>query len=242
MKKLVVIYGPPRSATTFMLGALVQHVKCHGTDVLNADLGVSEIITHEGTNENPLIEINQVGEYSPILSLFEKLNVPDNEYLVIKAPGYCSAWEYFKNSPFDCKFIFVNRDKYEVGYSMMNHENSRKVLDFDIMSVDCPKDKIDFYQDLWNESKPEGRALLRVHWHLNSIHPDMKKASLCFNDYSGRQDAYKTYMNIINYLHIPGNESLEAALNLFKFKKTRPNVLKEFKRNCQNVIDKLGDF
>jgi len=231
MKNLCVIYGPPRSDTTFMLGALVQHPLCFGTDLLTKKAQIQEYTT----NENPFLRVDQIANYTTLEKLFQYYNVPDDGYLVIKAPGYCFAWEYFNKSPYNCKYIFVNRDPFECVKSMMSIDTIRDISNLSIESTSCPKDRFEFYQDIWNQSTIEGKCLLRWHYHIDNIPKKMKKVSLNLSDYTSRKKANEVYLKIISYLQIPGNKSLETTLSLFRHKKMTKNETLAITLACQET-------
>lgn len=238
MKKLIVIYGPPRSSTTFTLGCLVQHPYIFGQDPDKEKLSKGK------TNENGNIDVSNMGNYDEIERLFNVFEIPEYCYLVIKAPGYCMAWDYFNNSPYECKYIFTNREKWSCVNSMMNHEPSFNVLKLNLESTDCPRDRLSFYEKLWKESELEGRALLRYHWHVDTIHPDMKKQSLAI-DYTTRQKKIQNdfiYQNILFYLGIKDDECLRESLRLVKINNIKGGVKKDIKYKTNNVTIELGDF
>jgi len=224
MKKLLIIYGPPRSATSFMLGALVQHPLCFGSD----------------TNENSKT-FPSINSYEIIEKLFQSHNIPNNGYLVVASPKYCFNWKYFNNSSYACKYIYVQCDPFPCVKSMVNHDASIEMCTRSLEFTDCPKDKIKFYREIWDQSSTEGKALLRWHWHVNGIPMAMKKASLKLSDYKGRKKANEIYLKIISYLQIPGSPPLKEALALFNYKKMNKNEMMDMSTACQQTIYFLNE-
>jgi hypothetical protein len=244
MNKLIIIYGSPRTATSFTLGCLVQHPYCYG------EVPDTNTTLEYKTNENQNIPVNAlnkgIGNYKEIERLFDIYQVPEYAYLVIKAPGYCMAWDYFNNSPFDCKYIYTVRSPYGVIKSMLDHEDSLEIIKRPIESTDCPRNKINFYKKLWNESNFEGKAYLRYHWHVNSIHPDMLKKSLVLDQYQTKSVQPKkqniTYQLVMSYLQLKDDEAVKNGFTLFRYKKLNTQLRQEIKNKSYNVIQTLGEF
>jgi len=225
MKNLVIIYGPPRTASSFLLGALVQHRQCFGTDWFKGKkVG--------GTNENP--HLKSPGVLDGLWTEFVP-KATKGVYLILKAPGYCFAYPYFSNlEGYECKYIFVDRDPIEVADSMSTHDSSRTVLMMNLESTDCPNKKD--YQSLWDltedlpiELKIINRAIIRYHWHIKNIPYEMLKQSLNLAPYRVRKQGKETAKKIQDYLNIPPDNKMTLALNDFYYRTVSVKRQKEIK-------------
>lgn len=219
MKNLVIVYGPPRTASSFLVSALVQHKQCFGTDALK-----NEDSRELKTNENPLINIHGSSDDAETIDRLWQEHVPEGEkdcYLVLRAPGYCFAYPYFSNlKNYACKYIFVDRNPIEVADSMCNHEPSRSVLNRDLVGTDCPdREK---YNELWlaagrlnEEAAFINRALLRYDWHIKGTPGEMIEKSLVLKPYSSRKNSEQVAKKIEKYLSINPDEAMRKALGKF---------------------------
>ncbi len=207
MKKLVIIYGAPRTGTTAMLEALVQHHQCFGAKLKG---------NPRSTNENP-----KVGMPGGISKLWDQW-VPEGEdnCLVLKAPGYCSMYDYFSSlEGYKPYFIFTDRDHLEVIDSMMAHE-SNFVLDMDLESTSCPESMKEVIEPLWNKNykgdleRKVNRSALRYLWHVLSICSEMKREGF-YAHYLIRK-SYITLMDrLCSHLDIDPSDRLVQALSSF---------------------------
>ena len=235
MKNLIIIYGPPRTASSFLLGALVQHRQCFGTDWFK-DKKVG------GTNENPQLK-------SPgVLDTLWKKFVPKgkrNCYLVLKAPGYCFAYPYFNNlKDYECKYIFVDRDPVEIADSMWSHEASQNVLKMNLESTDCPNK--DAYRDSWllteslpKEAKIVNRALLRYDWHIKNIPSEMLEKSLTLVPYKMRKQGKEIAKKIETYLSIEPDRNMTIVLNDFYHRSLTTIRRKEIEKLILSEIEEM---
>ena len=214
MRKLVIIYGPPRTASSFLLGALVQHKQCFGTDWFkNKKVG--------GTNENP--KIKEPGMLDSLWTEFVPKTKQDS-YLVLKAPGYCFAYSFFSNlKEYECKYIFIDRDPIEVADSMSTHDPSRGVLLMDLESTDCPNKGS--YQEYWDltenlpvEEKILNRAILRHNWHIKNIPYEMLEQSLNLAPYKARKHGKEIAKKIEGYLGISPDSKMAMGLKDFCYR------------------------
>lgn len=219
MKNLVIVYGPPRTASKFLASALVQHRQCFGTDALK-DEDPKEL----WTSENPFIDYYGSPDDAETIDKLWQEHVPEDEkncYLVMRAPGYCFAYPYFSNlKNYACKYISVDRNPIEVADSMCNHEQSRAVLKNDLVSTDCPdREK---YNELWlaagrldEEATSINRALLRYDWHIKGTPGEMIEKSLTLKPYSSRKNSEQVAKRIEKYLSIEPDETMRKALEKF---------------------------
>lgn len=227
MKNLVIVYGPPRTASSFLVSALVQHKQCFGTDALK-----NEDSKELKTNENPFINIHGSSDDAETIDRLWQKHVPEGEkdcYLVLRAPGYCFAYPYFSNlKSYACKYIFVDRNPIEVADSMCNHEPSQSVLKRDLVGTDCPeKEK---YNEFWlaagrlvkikhievdEEAALINRALLRYDWHIKGTPDEMMEKSLVLKPYSSRKNSEQVAKKIEKYLSIKPDEAMRKALGKF---------------------------
>jgi len=232
MKNLIVIYGSPRTASSFLLGALVQHKQCFGTDWLKEKkVG--------GTNENSRINIhgnpNDTQTIDDLWKEFVPKQTKDSAYLVLKAPGYCFAYPYFsKLKGYACKYIFVDRDPIEVADSMSTHDPSRNVLLMNLESTDCPNKEDyrtlwDLTEDLSIEMKIINRAIIRYHWHIKNIPYEMLEQSLNLALYRVRKHGKETAKKIQEYLDIPPDNKMSLALDDFYHRTVSVKRQKEIK-------------
>jgi len=219
MRNLLIIYGPPRTASSFLVSALVQHRQCFGTDALK-DEDPKEL----RTNENPFIDYYGSPDNAETIDRLWQEHVPEGEqngYLVMRAPGYCYAYPYFsKLKDYACKYIFVDRNSFEVADSMLGHAPSQAVLRMPLVGTDCPdREK---YDELWlaagklyAEAAFVNRALLRYDWHIKSIPDEMMKESLALKAYSARKSGKDIAAKIERYLNIEPDEAMTKVLNEF---------------------------
>ena len=161
MKNLIVIYGAPRTGTTHLWEAIRKHPQVFGD---------------ESTNE-PSFDVEADYELDMFWDRqYEIAGSPsDPSYLVIKAPGYGSKWDFFKDLAdigFNASFIFTDRDMLEVVDSMRKHEQSRQICDFDIESTDCPEHLLERYREKWDScgglqdvQRIIRRCYYRYSWH-----------------------------------------------------------------------------
>lgn len=203
MKNLAIIYGSPRTATTFLHDALIQHKQCFG--------GTE-------TNENSNIRMEE-GDTTELDRLWEELVLPweeDEGYLVLKAGGYGFAYHYFNDlKDYNCKYLFVDRDSIEVIDSMMSHDMCLRVIKMELASTDCPKERLGDLWQLWEEGDAVNRSALHYIWHVEGIDPDMKNESLSLTPYKTRRDGKTVAGMIERYLRIDPDPNLAKALSGF---------------------------
>jgi hypothetical protein len=240
VRKLIIIYGSPGSAIDFTLGCLIQHPYCYG------ELPDTDTPIEYKTNESPLIDITDIGNYDHIEFLFDYYKVPEYCYLILKSPGYCFAWNYFNDSPFDCKYIYVTRSPYGIVDSMLKHKSCLDMCRSDIKGTDCPKNKRKFYKKLWNESNFEGKCLLRYHWYTTAIHPNMLKKSLILDQFQVKSVMPKTkniiYNLVMYHLQLKDDEAVKDCFTMFRYKKLNTQLRQEIKTKSYNVMQALGEF
>lgn len=224
---LAVIFGTPRSATTFLLGALVQHKDCAGTDPTRDP-------KPQGTNENPYINTNDIHDTRMIDELWHRFVKRNERYMCLKAPGYSLAYPYFDAIPYNCKYLHCWREPLSVANSICNHPHGQRVLDMDIISTDCPRAMLPVYEPLWNKLDDLhriNRALLRIAWHIECTDPAMMEQALTlFKDPVEPRE-------ICAYLDIAEDEDFARA-----YAKYEPNGLsrEEWDDLMVNVVDELA--
>ncbi len=227
MRNLAIIYGPPRSATTFLHDALIQHKQCFGG---------------KETNENPWINTNDTkeidrlwNEYVPTLARFV------SRYLVLKAPGYGFEYHYFNSlKGYDCKYLFVNRDPIEVIDSMLSHKVCLEVAEMDIESTDCPRRMLDDLGYLWDESDLINRMALHYFWHIEGMDPELENVQLSLTPYKARNDGVKMAANIAYHLGIDSDPAMTKALTKFYHRSVTAKRRSEIEsRITQEVVERL---
>jgi len=218
-RKLAIIFGAPRTGTTHLLESLIAHDSCFG--------GMSG----EDSNEPHDINLSDPTDTAALDERWERLSVTKENpvYLVLKSPGYCmNGWNYFSNlENYESKFIYTDRNPIEVVDSMMNHEGSRKILDLQIESTDCPKDQIVAFQNQWNqvagnvdEQRLATRAYVRYVWHIRNIPPDLFNGCLRLVPYESRLYVGMTASIILGWLRIPkGGDRWFEILREFEHRK-----------------------
>jgi hypothetical protein len=226
MKQLIIIYGPPRSATSFLLDCLVEHPLIRG---VNEPPGIDYL----GDPDN-VVTLDKLWEEKVVRA--GGWMVPEEQFfLALKAPGYCFAYPYFnyleKMGKYKVFYIHVSRDPFEVVDSMLKHEQSIGVLNMDIVSTDCPRDMLAKYGPLWKKAKTLGeeamlvnRAMLRYEWHIGSIHMNMLEKSLVLAPYRKRGEAKRIADELVEHLGIVESEAMTEALGKFYHRKVSKKV------------------
>lgn len=234
-RKMIVICGPPRSATTFLLTAMLKHPYIIGAE------------EPYGTNENPDIELHREPKESlevlnNLWTAFVTHRTRRDGYLAVKAPGYCFGYKWFEGlDGWDCKYILVHRGPYETADSMVSHDASRRVLEMSIESTDCPSGLIGFYRTLWSQSDPYGRAILRWHWHVSVADKEMGKVALLLRQYKSRTDGKKTADKIIEFLELPRNVEMQKAMSGFYDRKLSKKKLLEIESALLPQVKELAN-
>uniref|UniRef100_A0A6M3J8J8 Uncharacterized protein n=1 Tax=viral metagenome TaxID=1070528 RepID=A0A6M3J8J8_9ZZZZ len=221
MRKLVIIYGPPRSAASLLLKALLAHPEITGYTV---EGGVG------GSDENPLLDCFDIGNTTELDRLWNEVSPIPGQYLALKAPGYCFAYEYFNTlSNYECKYIGVGRDPYEVVDSMLNHDISRSVLGIVIDGTDCPKDKTDSLRARWDAGNEYQRALMRYRWHVDNIAKEQQESGIMLTPYHIRNDGKKMAKSIEAYLGLTPWSGFANELSKFYHRKISASRREEIK-------------
>lgn len=235
MRKLVVIYGSPGSHSYQIAQSLFVHPKCVG----------SNNITIQPTDINYYGPPDNTERLDELWELFSSkssrlVGSEDDKYLVIEAPGYCFAYPYFSNlKGYSCKYIYTNRDPYEIIYDMVNDDMALSILDMDLVSTDCPRHRLKRWQNSWDEldnhsdeMKYSNRAMIRCIWHLQEIPPEMLSESLRI-EYRNRENSGFIEKAVTKYLGI--NKSKKVLDRLSGFGKYVPLSLKD-KDRLENLI------
>lgn len=199
-RNLIVIYGSPRTGTSHLFDALIRHPECFGSH------------GKEGTNEPSRISFDEDGlvEVNRLWDLHRK---DGREWMILKAPGFCFGWDFFRNLPgYTCKYLYCDRDMAEVVNSMMSHEPSRKFAQYDFDSTDCPEGLKEKFRPLWNnlnqvpdEERVVSRMFYRYRWHVDSIPMPMLQASLRVVPYEARLYSHQIASLICAYTGLKGH-------------------------------------
>ncbi|MHA2079494.1 MAG: hypothetical protein ACW99X_18030, partial [Candidatus Thorarchaeota archaeon] len=217
-RKLVIIFGAPRTATTHLLQALLEHDCCFG------GMGA------ENSNEPNDINLEDPTDTAALDERYERLSMTKEnpEYLVLKSPGYCMyGWDYFSRlDRYESKFIQTDRNPIEIVDSMMNHDISRTILDMEIESTDCPKDKLELLKPKWDavaghidEQRWATRAYVRYAWHVQSMSPGLNNNCLRLTPYKSRLYVSLTASMILGWLRLPrGSDRWYEILREFQYR------------------------
>lgn len=211
-RKLIVVYGAPRTGTTHLWQALRKHGSVFGSEETNEPSNVEDI---DGLWRDEMDKYIDSGleEGKPLAT-----------HLAIKAPGYGFMWEFFNGlEGYECSYIFTDREMHEVLDSMSNHEMSRSICDFDFDSTDCPDHMKDRFREKWDKCGgliDEQRILRRCHyryvWHVEGYNSEMFQASLRLVPYESRLYCANVAYRILTYAGLKG-ENNEFLTELSKF-------------------------
>lgn len=226
-RNLIVIFGPPRTGTSFMHRCLIKHPDCAGS---------------KDTNENTLLVIdNTPRENMDVLNTIWKDHVSDEKHLILKSPGYCFAYDMFnKLSGYNCKYIYTYRDPIDAALSKVNHSVSEAVLTMPMTNNGCPANLQGKFSPLWDKTEKMdkdtcmfNRALMRYAWHVEAIDPKMMNQAY---------DAYNnTWTDLYKFLDIKRSSVMSSELAKFdnKTRVERSEFEDKVMPELKPTIDKL---
>lgn len=216
MKKLVIIYGSPRTGTSFLHECLCSHKSCSGSEKTSEPESKYGIV--------PSLETVEAFQETKDLidMLWDEHCRGEEECLVMKSPGFCNEDEYLalKKLPgYDCKFIHTSRSPEQVVDSMLRHEISKSVLGIVIEGTDCPKRFLPLFKPLWDEADDSevgliNKGFIRFLWYLKSISPQQVNESLVL-EYEDRVKL-ATSKKIEKYLGILHDTKFQNKMKRFE--------------------------
>lgn len=158
---LIVVCGAPRSRTTFMFDALLKHPGIKGGSV--GDMR---------TNENPIIMHSAFlnGDYAGLEKLQAHWCRESGDVLVVKAPGYVFAEQFFLKNPLGLTPVFIAtvRPTDELITENLNYPDGLEHLKRPLDQTDCPVELQPVYAGAWKSAPLAQRAYLRCLWHLKA--------------------------------------------------------------------------
>jgi len=158
-KFLYVIGGAPRSRTTFLMRCLLAHSKIKGC----ADPHPKH------TNEPPQVMHAAIAakNYSGLSKLWDYWCAEEGNALVIKAPGYIHARQFFEDNPLGLTPIFLQtaRPIDELIVSNALYPDGRAHLSRPLIMTDCPEDSRINIEGIWPGLDLYERSYLRCAWH-----------------------------------------------------------------------------
>ena len=159
---LIVVCGAPRSRTTFMLDALLKHPGMKGSNA--GDMR---------TNENPILMHSAFlnGDYTGLEKLHAHWCKDSGDVLVVKAPGYVFAEQFFLKNPLGLTPVFIAtvRPTEELITENLNYPDGLEHMERPLDQTDCPVELQPVYAGAWKSAPLAQRAYMRCHWHLKAI-------------------------------------------------------------------------
>jgi hypothetical protein len=212
-KKIIVIYGSPKTGTSHLFRTLIRHDECFGIDSVLVGDGKGEGNNKEYSTNEPydLPLHSSPPDGWPLDKRWWKGYGEGKKYMVVKAPGFCMAWNYFNNlRDYECKYIFTDREMMEVVESMGRQQVMINMADADnAKSGGCPEPLLSIYGPLWKKAAEKSDLIRRTsrfyymyNWHIESIPDVMKEVSLDLGNYKGRLDTNKTAIDLLYYLEL----------------------------------------
>lgn len=236
MKRLAIIYGSPRTGTSFLHECLCSHEDCAGSDK------TSEPESRYGI----LPSVKNMDVFQKLVDVLWNEHCENREeYLVMKSPGFCSDGEYRALKGlvgYDCRFIHTTRLPASVIDSMLLHKISKNVLGIVIEGTDCPKEFLSLYKPLWDKVGDDDAGLInkgfmRVSWYLKSISSQQIDESLVLK-YEDRVKHAVTSKKIEQHLGISHDSGFQKKMGEFDYLKSSTDRIKFIKNS---IIPELAE-
>lgn len=162
-KFMYVIGGAPRSRTTFLMRALLTHPKIKGF----AD-------AHEFTTNEPatvMFDAIASKDYRGLGKLWDYWCQDEGSALVIKAPGYIFAREYFENNPFGIRPILLTTARPLAELTAVNARCADGLAHVrrPLVKTDCPPRQRPNFAPFWDTLNDYERACARCMWHTAAL-------------------------------------------------------------------------
>lgn len=232
MKKLAIIYGSPRTGTSFLHECLCGHRSCAGSDKTSepeSKYGIPQNVENILQEMIDMLWAEQWGEAQDL----RPDSFPVGKYLVMKSPGFCREDECKALKElvgYDCKFIHTDRSPASVIDSMLLHEISRNVLGIVIEGTDCSERFLSLYKPLWDKVGDDevgliNRGFMRYLWHVKDILPQQLKESLVLR-YEDRVKHIAVSKKIEKYLEIPHDGEFQKKMREFDYREPSTDRIK----------------
>lgn len=225
-----IIGGAPRSRTTFLMRSLLAHPAMKGSaDAHDYTTNESPVLMHESIRQK---------EYSGLKRLLDFWCKEPGTALVIKAPGYVMARQFFDSCPLDINPIYLatTRPLDELVVSNVLYPDGLSHLRRALPKTDCPVEAQPVFSTAWDVLDDYGRACLRCLWHTDAL-VDYAGLEIASSDYR-RAAALAKRLCALGGLDM--DPALTAALKEFTSEEADPVELEKAQAAISDVNAMLG--